>query len=417
MEIMTWSPQDLHSRLVAFMQDPRAWETDYSKLLIFVCGNLDEMYADAASRVEDCDTDADVFHAMTRKLSLIDVKRALSERFKPEQIARLGNNHVVYPSLNRSTYQKLIEVAVRGYLEEIQASSGLRFEVTDAVREQIYANSVFPTQGTRPVFSSVHSLMSAPLVDFTLWALEQGARPGQVLTIDVDPDAGLLVSRWGDRMHTVPVAFEISRLRQRSDPDMRAVLAVHEAGHGLIYALLFKQAPLEIRINMATFSGGYNSFNALKVKTRSNLLDAVCVALAGRAAEEMVFGKESLSSGSESDLKLATQQMAAFIRHAAFGERISHVDVSTEAGENINTDVASTNAEIEAGLQTQYERAQTLLAGNRAIYLRMVNELINEGQLAPQKIRDWLGLSQSEVPKDASEPFESKLMEFARRAA
>ena len=52
---------------------------------------------------------------------------------------------------------------------------------------------------------------------------------------------------------------------------MRAVLAVHEAGHGLIYALLFKQPPLEIRINMATFSGGYNSFNALKVKTRSNL--------------------------------------------------------------------------------------------------------------------------------------------------
>lgn len=417
MEIMTWSPQELHNRLVAFMQDPHAWETDYSKLLIFVCGNLDEMYVDAASRVEDCDTDADVFHAMTRKLSLIDVKRALSERFKPEQIARLGNNHVVYPSLNRSTYQKLIEVAVRGYLEEIEASSGLRFEVTDAVREQIYANSVFPTQGTRPVFSSVHSLMSAPLVDFTLWALEQGATPGQVLTIDVDPDAGLLVSRWGDWMHTVPVALEISRLRQRTDPDMRAILAVHEAGHGLIYALLFQLAPLEIRINMATFSGGYNSFNALKVKTRNNLLDAVCVALAGRAAEEMVFGKESLSSGSETDLKLATQQMAAFIRHAAFGERISHVDVSTEAGENINTDVASTNAEIEAGLQKQYERAQGLLIANKALYLRMVNELVNKGQLEPQQIRDWLGLAQPQAPKDALEPFEVKLREFERRAA
>lgn len=417
MEIMTWSPQDLHGRLQAFMQNPHAWETDYSKLLIFVCGNLDEMYVDAANRVEDCDTDADVLHAMTRKLSLIDVKRALSERFKPEQIARLGNNHVIYPSLNRATYQKLIEVAVRGYLEEIQASSGLRFEVTDEVRAHIYANSVFPTQGTRPVFSSVHGLMSAPLVAFTLWALEQGATPGQVLTIDVDPDAGLLVSRWGERVHTVPVALEISRLRQRPDSDMRAILAVHEAGHGLIYALLFQQAPLEIRINMATFSGGYNSFNALKVKTRRSLLDAVCVALAGRAAEAMVFGKESLSSGSESDLKLATNQMAAFIRHTAFGERISHVDVSTEAGENINTDVASTNAEIEAGLQTQYERAQRLLAENRAIYLRMVNELVNKGQLEPQQIREWLGLAQSQASNDALEPFEAKLREFERRVA
>ena len=195
---------------------------------------------------------------------------------------------------------------------------------------------------------------------------------------------------------------------------MRAVLAVHEAGHGLIYALLFRQAPLEIRINMATFSGGYNSFNALKVKTRGNLLDAVCVALAGRAAEEMVFGKDALSSGSEFDLKLATQQMAAFIRYAAFGERISHVDVSTEAGENINTDVASTNVEIEAGLQTQYERAQVLLAANRAIYLRMVNELVKAGQLEPQQIRDWLGLSQPEAPKEVLEPFEAKLREFER---
>lgn len=417
MEIMTWSPLDLHGRLVAFMQDPHAWETDYSKLLIFVCGNLDEMYVDAASRVEDCDTDADVFHAMTRKLSVIDVKRALSERFKPEQIARLGNNHVIYPSLNRATYQKLIEVAVRRYAREIEASSGLRFQVTDEVREQIYANSVFPTQGTRPVFSSVHGLMSAPLVDFTLWALEQGATPGQELTIDVDRDAGLLVSQWGDRVHTVPVAFEISRLRQRNDPDMRAILAVHEAGHGLIYALLFQQAPLEIRINMATFSGGYNSFNALKVKTRRNLLDAVCAALAGRAAEEMVFGMASLSSGSESDLKLATQQMAGFIRYAAFGERISHVDVSTEAGENINTDVCFTNAEIEAGLQTQYVRAQGLLAANKTIYLRMVNELFNKGQLEAQLIRDWLGLEQPQAHKDALEPFEARLREFEQRVA
>lgn len=417
MEIMTWSPQDLHGRLMSFMQDPHAWETDYSKLLIFVCGNLDEMYVDAASRVEDCDTDADVFHAMTRKLSLIDVKRALSERFKPEQIARLGNNHVIYPSLNRWTYEKLIDGAVRGYLENIEVSSGLRFEVTDAVRQQIYANAVFPTQGTRPVFSTVHSLLSAPLVDFTLWALELGATPGQVVSIDVDPDAGLLVSRWRDRMHTVPVVLEINRLRQRTDPDMRAILAVHEAGHGLIYALLFKQAPLEIRINMATFSGGYNSFNTPQVKTRGNLLDVVCVALAGRAAEEMVFGKEFLSSGCERDLKLATQQMATFVRHAAFGERISHVDVSTEAGQNINTDVASTNTEIEGGLQTQYDRAKGLLAANKAIYLRMVNELIKEGQLDPQKIQDWLVLPQLEAPENVMEPFEAKLREFERRVA
>ncbi len=415
-EIMTWSPAELHARLVAFRNDPRAWETDYSKLLIFVSGNLDEMYANTADRVEDCDTDADVFHTMTLGLSVIDVKRALSERFKPEQIARLGNNHVIYPSLSRATYEKLIGVAVGRYLQEIETSSGLQFVVTDAVHSQIYANSVFPTQGTRPVFSSVHSLLSAPLVNFTLWALEHGASPGQVLTIDVDMQAKHLVVRWGDLSHRIGVAFEINNLRQRPDPNMRAVLAVHEAGHGLVYALLFRRPPQEIRINMATFAGGYNSFNGLKAKTRRNFLDDVCVSLAGRAAEEMVFGVDAVTSGSAGDLKQATSQMASFIRHSAFGEHISHVDVSTQADENINTDVFSTNSEIEAGLRAQYKRACILLEDNKSVFLRMTRALAEGGELGPEQIRQWLGLA-DEPQRDVIEPFEAKLEQFARDAA
>ena len=417
-EIMTWSPTDLHARLIAFKNDPQVWETDFSKLLIFVSGNLDEMYANMASRVEDCDTDANVFHAMTRTLSVIDVKRALSERFKPEQIARLGNNHVIYPSLDRATYEKIIDVAVARYLLEIASTSGLRFVVTDAVKAQIYGNSVFPAQGTRPVFSSVHSLLSAPLVSFTLWALEHGAQPGQELTIDVNASAGIknLEARWGSLTHQITVTFEINHLRQRTDPNMRAVLAVHEAGHGLVYALLFRQPPQEIRINMATFGGGYNSFTSLKVNSRRNLLDGICAALAGRAAEEMVFGAEALSSGSQSDLKHATTQMASYIRHSGFGERISHVDVSTQADEGINTDVASTNVEIEAGLAAQYQRARVILEDNRGVFLMMVKTLMDAGEMGADQIRQWVGLEDA-PHRDVLEPYESNLETFVQRSA
>jgi cell division protease FtsH len=415
-EIMTWSPMELHARLIAFKNDPQVWETDFSKLLIFVSGNLDEMYVNMANRVEDCDTDADVFHAMTRTLSVIDVKRALSERFKPEQIARLGNNHVIYPSLNRATYEKLIEVAVGRYLLEMASTSGLHFVVTDAVKAQIYANSVFPTQGTRPVFSSVHSLLSAPLVNFTLWALEHGAQLGQELTIDVDASARNLVARWGDLTHQIVVSFEINHLRQRADHNMRTVLAVHEAGHGLVYALLFGQPPQEIRINMATFAGGYNSFNSLKVYSRRNILDGICAALAGRAAEEMVFGADALSSGSESDLTHATAQMATFIRHSGFGERISHVDVSTQSDEGINTDVASTNVEIETGLVAQYQRARVILEDNHMVFLKMVKALMDVGELGAEQISRWVGLADA-PRREVLEPYEAKLEAFVQRSA
>jgi hypothetical protein len=109
MEIMGWSPEQIQERLRSFRESgQQQWETDHSRLLVFVCGNLDEMYEDVATSVDDCDSDADTFHAMTSKLSVIDVKQALNKRFKPEQVAQLGNVHVIYPSLSRRAYEQLI---------------------------------------------------------------------------------------------------------------------------------------------------------------------------------------------------------------------------------------------------------------------------------------------------------------------
>jgi cell division protease FtsH len=113
LEIMAWTPDQIQEeRLQAFRESgQQRWETDYSRLLVFVCGNLDEMYEDLAISVDDCDSDADIFHALTGKLSIIDVKQALNRRFKPEQVARLGNEHAIYPSLSRRAYEQLIEQA------------------------------------------------------------------------------------------------------------------------------------------------------------------------------------------------------------------------------------------------------------------------------------------------------------------
>ena len=154
----------MQARLRAFRESGQQhWETDYSRLLVFVCGNLDEMYEDLATSVDDCDSDADIFHAMTGKLSVIDVKQALNQRFKPEQVARLGNEHVIYPSLSRRAYEQVIAQGCARYVRDSQARCGLRFELADSVYAQIYANAVFPAQGTRPLFSSLHAILGTGL--------------------------------------------------------------------------------------------------------------------------------------------------------------------------------------------------------------------------------------------------------------
>lgn len=415
MEIMAWTPEQVQERLREFRDSgQQQWDTDYSRLLIFVCGNLDEMYEDLATSVDDCDSDADVFHAITGKLSVIDVKQALNKRFKPEQVARLGNEHVVYPSLSRRAYEQLIEQGCARYARETEAGCGLRFELSASVREQIYANAVFPAQGTRPLFSSLHAILGSGLAKAALWALERGAEQGD--SVGLTADGRNLTAHWRGQSHAITAPFEISRLRQRNNTDFRALLAVHEAGHGLVHALLFGRAPREIKINVASFEGGYNAYTSRKVWSRRNLLDSICTSLAGRAAELLVFGPELSSSGAENDLSKATATAARMLRHLGHGARIGRNDVSTSSDDNICTDVAASNAPIEALLQAEHARATKLLETHRDALLALVDELMTQGQVTPARFAAVTGLSVGK-PEDALDPYAQRLAEFSAEGA
>jgi cell division protease FtsH len=411
MEIMRWTLDEIHGRTRVFREQEQHWDTDYSRLLIFVCGNLDEMYEDTAKRITDCDTDADIFHVQTKALSMIDVKRALGQRFKPEQIARLGNNHVIFASFSRASFEKLIAVTCQRYLTDIRNVSGIQFTLAPDLMDEIYANSVFPAQGTRPVFSSIHAVLSAPLVSFTLWALEHGARAGEVLAITVDAQRKNLLCHFRGTSHLCPVAFELNGLKQRTDANFRALLAVHEAGHALVYCALYGHPPQELKINVASFKGGYNSYCAVDAESGRNILDKVCVCLGGFAAETLVFGVQARTSGSESDIKKATQFTAGYVRQLGLGSRLGKVDVASESGENINTDVHPTNCEIEDLLQLQLHRADQLLRANRQAFTRITRALETHGQVSREELADWLQLPVHRA-SSVLEPYAQLLRQF-----
>ena len=215
--------------------------------------------------------------------------------------------------------------------------------------------------------AEVAALIGAGLAKATLWALERGATTGECVGLTADDRH--LIAHWRGQSHAIAAPFEISRLRQRSNADFRALLAVHEAGHGLIHALLFGRAPQEIKIHVASFEGGYNAYTSRKVWSRRNLLDSICTSLAGRAAELLVFGRELSSSGAESDLRKATETAARMLRHLGHGTRIGRSDVSTDSDDNLCTDVDASNQPIEALLQVEHARATRLFETHRGALL------------------------------------------------
>lgn len=416
-EVMAWSPEQVMAALQAFREQPEIWSTDYSRLLIVVTGNLDEMYRHVARRVEDCDTDADIFHHYTSRLSVIDAKRALGKRFKPEQIARLGNNHIVYPSLDRRTYERLVTQLCDRHAAEVGASSGLRVTIDARVREELYANGVFPAQGTRPLFSSVQALLSAPLVNASLWALEQGAEPGDALHLSVAADRRHLLARWAGTEALFAVPFDLNRLKQRTNADFRALLAVHEAGHALAYGLLMRQVPLEVKINVASFDGGYNSFMPLKAESRRDVRDMICVGLAGRAAEALVFGPGAVTTGAQEDLRQATAEAARYVRWHGFGDRLSRTDVGAEADCEVNTALAATDPAIEQILSTQYARAQRLLRDHAPLLARIADALMRDGEVPREALGRMLALPVTNDEESVRGGYAERLAELVRGQA
>ena len=134
-----------------FYNARKGYDLNFSDSVIFVLGNLDEAYEMALN--VDPDMSPDQFHKATKKLNIVDIKKALQQRFRNEQIARLGNIHLIYPSFSSDTFKKIIELNLNMYVNDVKEKLDIDIILKKSIVDLIYKESVFPTHGTRPIFS------------------------------------------------------------------------------------------------------------------------------------------------------------------------------------------------------------------------------------------------------------------------
>lgn len=394
-EIMSWTTEDLLGVVQEQQRGRESWEYDYTKLIIFVSGNLDSAFVGSES-TDDCDTDADFYHEMTKNISVMKIKQSLEKRFKPEQIARLGNNHIIYPSMNRASYTQLIKSTCQKYVDEMTTLSGITFEIDRSLIHEIYDNSVFPTQGTRPVFSSIHLIFSSLLVNATFWAIEN-----ELDHVTFSMYDSKLVQAIGDGLRTTfPVELNVNERKAKTTRNFKTLVAVHEAGHAVLYALLTKTCPFEVKINVASFNGGYTieqPDQAIDGKTKEMMLNQICILLGGRAAEELAFGSAYVSTGASNDIHVATTTASQFVRNLGFGETLGHINGGASPTIQWLTTLNETNDEIKQLLAEQYVRAMTMLTDYRHYLWTVADKLLQVEQLAQDDFislsAPWLALS------------------------
>lgn len=350
----------------------------YKNLLIFVCGNLDEAF-DIADNVNDADTDADIFHNLTKKINVADIKKSLKHRFKPEQISRFGNVHIIYPSLSKSSYQQLIENRVSSMCEDFYKNIGIQFNFSKRFLEAIYKNSVYPVQGVRPVFSAIDGIFN--IIPSYLVSTDD---LDDFIALDYVDNKIVFKNLLESIVYEVSHKFDVDEIKNKYDKNFKTLVAVHETGHSIVYSALTGFTPQQIKSAASTYEGGYIIRHS-ESGSKQSLEDNIAISMAGRCAEEIVFGMNYTSSGGYSDMRKATEVASSMVRLYAMSKYNGCVssEYDEEASSHL-TDIKDSNNIIEAILSDGKKKAYQILKKYQKMLIECSEHLIGHNEISPR---------------------------------
>ncbi len=343
----------------------------YEKMLIFISGNLDEAFT-MSNDIDNADLDADIYHEFSKKITIVNIKNSLRGKFKPEQIARFGNTHIIYPCLSKASYYKIIKMRCDNLLDKIGNDFNLKIVLDTNVYDVIYNNGVFPTQGVRPVLSTVSQILDNNVPYFIFAAYNENVDNIKIVYKNYN-----LVSTINGKEYSKALNLDLDKIKKNKSDDNRKLTMVHEIGHSIVHSLIYKTVPKQININGTTWSDGF-TFDHDKIMSAEYIKNEICVFLAGKVAEEIVFENKNRTSGCALDLNSATLLAAAYVRSYGMNGTISKImKDGNERTPEPNYNIEPTNDSIESILIEEEKRCKDIINSNLNLYKDILNYCFN----------------------------------------
>jgi hypothetical protein len=374
-EVSEWTQEDMIKKIMEEKKKKKIYEPiDHGKTLIIISGNLDEAF-NIANQTSETDVDADIFHSFTTKINMVDIKNALSKKFRPEQVARFGNIHLIYTSLKKKHFELLITREVERIILMIKTKFSIDLNIDESMNELIYRNGVFPVQGVRPVFSSVIDILESNLSKYLFTAITTNKRSIHIKYSVKDSKISFKI---GTLKFETPFVGRIDKIRQNNIEDTVANISIHEAGHAVAYMILFELAPLQLKSKIASSYASGFTFPHFIHETRENIISKIKIYLAGGIAEELIFGKENASIGRSGDRQEVTVLAIDYIRRYGF-------DTEFQANYALDNayamDKYETDMDIEKMISNLVSETYQLLSEHKALLLLVGRELMQKGSL------------------------------------
>ena len=141
------------------------------------------------------------------------------------------------------------------------------------------------------------------------------------------------------------------------------------------------------------------------------------VDLAGRASEEVFFGKNKITTGAASDIENATRLARRSITMAGLSDKIGMVAINqvNTFGQRVALENASektaekVDEEIKNWLDTAYKDAKNLVAKNKATVDKLAKALLDKETLSGEEIREIVfGKKAKEISKKTKKKTDAK---------
>ncbi|WVQ63577.1 uncharacterized protein L199_001730 [Kwoniella botswanensis] len=143
--------------------------------------------------------------------------------------------------------------------------------------------------------------------------------------------------------------------------------------------------------------------------TRREYNAMIDVALGGRAAEEMVFGHDDVTSGCSSDLQRATDVAARMIRSYGFSDKVGLVAHGDEESVYLSGKKKDEiESEIRSFLDTSMDRAKYLLKTREQELHTLANALVEYETLSLDEVRQVLSGQKLNRPTTEGESLKSE---------
>jgi|TARA_A200000159_G_scaffold39301_1_gene35817 cell division protease FtsH len=183
-------------------------------------------------------------------------------------------------------------------------------------------------------------------------------------------------------------------------PEEKKTIAFHEAGHAIVSWLLEHAAPL-VKVTIVprgqSLGAAWYLPEERQIVRTEQMLDEMCAALGGRAAEKVMFDK--ISTGALSDLEKVTRQARAMVSVYGLNDtlgNITYYDSSGQSEYNFTKPYSEETArkidhEISEIIEKQYERAISLLATSKDKLIQLADRLLEKEVIFKDDLENILG--------------------------